>query len=129
MAWARAAQETCKVKKDPCYLWRPGAASQKRVSIPRRRRSRERGRASLSARSIGFMVFLPAYAATSQLLVPPDPIHAILNRVVFALTLVAIPLSVWCDWRGRKRIRGKILYFPGHAAVGRDLFSSVKQDG
>jgi hypothetical protein len=74
------------------------------------------------------MVFLPAYAATSQLLVPPDPIDAILNRVVFALTLVAIPLSVWCDWRGRKRIPGKVLYFPGRDVVGRDL-GKVEQDG
>ena len=116
------------MKKDPCHLWRPGAAPQKLVSIPRRRPARERGRASLSARSIGFMVFLPAYTATSQLLVPADPIHAILNRVVFSLALIAIPLSVWCDWRGRKRSLGKVLHFPGHDVVGRDLGNWNRMD-
>lgn len=75
------------------------------------------------------MVFLPAYAATSRLLVPPDPILAILNRIVLSLTLVAIALSVWCDCRGRKRSPGKLLYFPGHDIMGRDLCSPVKQDG
>jgi len=58
------------------------------------------------------MVFLPAYTATSRLFVSPDPILAILNRIIFSLTLVAIALSVWCDWRGRKRSPGKLLYFP-----------------
>jgi len=75
------------------------------------------------------MVFLPAYALTSPQLVPPDPILAILNRIVFSLTLIAIALSVWCDCRARKRSPGKLLYFPGHDIVGRDLCSPMEQDG
>jgi hypothetical protein len=78
---------------------------------------------------MGFMVFLPAYAATSLLFVPPDPIYSILNRVVFSLTIVAIPLSVWCDWRQRRRTPGKVLYFPHHDVVEQDLRTPVKQDG
>jgi len=75
------------------------------------------------------MVFLLAYALTSRQLVPPDPILAILNRIVFSLTLIAIALSVWCDCRARKRSPGKLLYFPGHDIVGRDLCSPMEQDG
>ena len=117
------------MKKDPCYLWRIGAAPQKLVSIKRRPTSRERRRVSLSARSIGFVVFLPAYALTSRLLVDPDPILAILNRIVISLTLVAIALSVWCDCRVRKSVPGKLLHFPNPDIVGQDLWNSAKQDG
>ena len=75
------------------------------------------------------MVFLPAYALTPRLLVPPDPILTILNRIVFSLTLVAVALSVWCDCRGPKRSPGKLLYFPGHDILGRDLCGPMEQDG
>ena len=117
------------MKKDLCYLGRIGAASQKLISIERRRRSPERRRVSLTARSIGFMVFLPAYALTSRLLVPPDPVLAILNRIVFSLTLVAVALSLWCDCRVRKSVPGKLLYFPNPDIVGQDLCTPAKQDG
>ena len=61
------------------------------------------------------MVFLPVYAATSQMFGPVDVIRTVLNHIILWLALIAGALSSWCDWRVRRAGGGGILLrFPCH---------------
>ena len=120
------------VKKIPCHVRRAGVALRKIVSIESRGLSRNPQRRSrptiLSARSIGFIIFMPVYAATSQMFAPPDAIRAVLNHIIFLLASIAIAFSSWCDWRTRRAGRpGILLHFPRHPIDLESGFADKKQ--